>query len=946
MRTTTFRTLLGAGASVLALAAHPAWAGEVAGTVVDQSRTVALQSAQVRIVELGRAAVTGSDGGFVFGDVPEGTYTVEARFVGAEPETQSVTVPATGLVRADFALGGGDGGQILVVGQSANLANALSRKQAADGVSDVLTRDAIGQFPDQNVAESLRRLPGVNVLNDQGEGRFVAVRGLDPELNATSLNGVRLPAPEADIRAVALDVVSSDIIESIEVKKSLTPDMDADTIGASIEINTVSPFKRKKDLWVADIEGSWNDYSGKVTPKGSFDFATRLGDSVGISGGASYYMRKFETDNMESDPWVTSGDGVVYSENVDYRDYDVKRTRINAALGFDFLLSPTTTAYIKGNWSQFDDHEYKRGVIFVLGEPNSGDADSAQFSDADERIEIRKDLKDRFERQQIKSVVIGSDTDTGDWTFKWSGSYAKSLEIQDMSHPSLDPTRFRARFDDDGVDLNFDYSDPRLVFYDVTSGADLVNDASNYGFNRIELTALSDSHDEEWALKGDLARHFAMNGGEFTVQAGAKGRWRDKSFDFDLDYYGDYNGDYTLADVLGEQTYRILDLGPVPSHTGPAKFFSANAANFELDPFESALGSASDDYSVSEDIAAGYLLGRWDSDTLRVIGGVRYEHTRNGLTGNNTLIVDEGGTLPDGTTAGEDTVIVSPVAFRRNYDDWLPSLTLRYAPAPDLVLRAAGYRSLVRPKLSKLAPRFGIEESDDGDIEADFGNPDLKPYRAWNLDLAAEYYMSSTGGISAGFFYKDIKDYIVDTFSEDGVFRGVAYDEATIPLNGPSAEVYGAEFSYSQNFTMLPAPFDGLIGQVNYTWTHSRGDVPTEGDPANLRRIPLPATSRNTFNVVLGYEKGPFEFRAAGTYRDKYLDELGETADMDRYVDNHFQLDLSTRLRVTKNVRLFAEWINVNNAKYFAYHTYGGRRRLLQYEEYGPTVKFGAKVNF
>src|SRR5690606_29827280 len=109
--------------------------------------------------------------------------------------------------------------------------------------------------------------------NDQGEGRFVSVRGLDPELNATSLNGVRLPAPEADVRSVALDVVSSDIIESIEVKKSLTPDMDADTIGASIEIKTTSAFDRKKDLYTAKIEGSYNDYFGEVTPKGSFDFA-------------------------------------------------------------------------------------------------------------------------------------------------------------------------------------------------------------------------------------------------------------------------------------------------------------------------------------------------------------------------------------------------------------------------------------------------------------------------------------------------------------------------------------------------------------------------------------------------------------------------------------------------------------------------------------------------
>ncbi|MGE4429825.1 MAG: TonB-dependent receptor, partial [Sphingobium sp.] len=142
----------------------------------------------------------------------------------------------------------------------------------------------------------------------------------------------------------------------------------------------------------------------------------------------------------------------------------------------------------------------------------------------------------------------------------------------------------------------------------------------------------------------------------------------------------------------------------------------------------------------------------------------------------------------------------------------------------------------------------------------------------------------------------------------------------------------------------LPSPLDGFLVQANYTYTYSKGDVLDED--MNWRTISLPSNSRNTFNVVLGYEKGPISIRAAGTYRDKYLDELSGVAEEDRYVDNHFQLDLSAKYKVTDNVRLFAEWVNVNNAKYFAYQNFNSRRRLLQFEKYGPTVKFGAKVNF
>ncbi|WP_086607221.1 TonB-dependent receptor [Erythrobacter donghaensis] len=925
---------LATGSAALALAASlaaPAFAGEVAGVVADASETAGLDAVEVVIEELGRRTVTQRDGSYLIGDVPAGTYTITARYVGAQPQQFTVTVPATGTVRQNFVLGE-SGSNILVLGQGANLASALSRKKAADGVSDVLTRDAIGQFPDQNVAESLRRLPGVNILNDQGEGRFVSIRGLDPQLNATSLNGVRLPAPESDTRAVALDVLSSDLIESIEIKKSLTPDMDADTIGASIEIRTPSVFDRKKDLLTLTAEGSYNEYSDEVTPKGALDFAKRLGENFGVAGGVSYYERKFETDNVEADFWETSASGVDYSPGIEYRDYDVERTRISTYLSFDLRATDTTKLYLRGNWSQFDDQEYRRRlVILPSGEPVGGDADSAQFSDTTgaggSRIEVRRDNKDRFERQRIRSLVLGGDTDTGEWKVGWLASYAKSTEREDFS---LDPTRFRARFTNAGVGIDFDFSDERVPLYSLTGGAAAFNDPTRYSFNRLELTDLSDSQDEEFALKADIARVFALGDGELTVQAGAKQRWRDKSYDFNLTFFGGYDGDYTLADVLGPYRYPIVDLGPMSGRTAPTDFFLANAANFEVDDYETALGSAIEDYSVTEDITAGYLMGRYETGQLLAIGGVRVERTSNELNGNTVLDAE-----PD--------VIVTPVSFERDYTQWLPSLTLRYAAQSDLILRAAAYRSLVRPRLSRLAPRFTINE----DGEAEFGNPDLQPFEAWNFDGTVEYYMSSNGAITAGVFYKRVKNFeVVIRDGDPGSFNGVDYQEALIPINGDSGDIFGFEASFAQTFDMLPAPFDGMLFQANYTYTDATGSVPTDGDLADLRDIELPSASKNTFNVVLGYSKGGLDLRAAGTYRDGYLDELGDDAETDRFVDNHFQLDLSARYDITKQIRVFAEWINVNDAKYFAFQNFNDRRRLLQYEAYGSTFKFGVRANF
>lgn len=912
-----------------------AHAGEISGQVHDATGTRALQSATVRIVELDRAVETDRSGSYIFADVPAGAYTVEVRYVGAEVERKTVTVAETGRIAGDFDIAAIGGGDILVIGQTANLSSALSRQKAADGVESVLTRDAIGQFPDQNVAESLRRLPGVNILNDQGEGRFVSVRGLDPELNSTSLNGVRLPAPESDIRSVALDVISSDTIESIEVKKSFTPDMDGDFIGASIEINTTSAFDSKKNRYSISAEGSYNDYSGKLTPKGSFDFMQKLGDDFGVAGSVSYYKREFETDNVEAEDWTETDDGNAWVQSLEYRDYDVERTRINAALSFDWRVSDTTKAYVRGNWAQFDDHEYRRRTTFDFSDfeddgPSASTASGASFDTADNEIAIERDHKDRFERQRIRSVSVGSDTDTGTWKFNWQASYAKSTEKETFS---LDPMRFAADFEDDsGVVIGTDYSNPYYPVYSVTSGATAVNSADSYGFDRLELTTLSDSQDEEWAVKADLARTFAGDSGDFTIQGGAKARWREKSYDFNMSRFDDYDGDFTLANVLGKQTYRLTDMGPVADKTGSADFYLANPDGFELNPIDSLIDSSISDYSVKEDITAAYLLGRWDSSDLRVIAGVRMERTHNELNGNFVTITEEE------DDEGEDITLVdvSPVSFERNYTDWLPSVTVRWSPENNLVGRFAAYKTVVRPRLSQIAPSFTVNE----DNEAEFGNPDLKPFRAWNLDVGFEYYFSNNGALSVGAFYKSIEDYTVIAVFDDHTVDGVTYDEVTIPVNGDKAEVAGIEASFSQVFSMLPSPFDGLLTQINYTYTYAKGTL-NDG-----RRIVLPSVPKNTLNAVLGYEKGPISLRAAGTFRDKYLDETGGDAEEDRIVNHHFQLDLSAKYKLTDNIRLFADWVNVNNAKYFAYQDFVGAKRVLQYEEYGSTFKFGARVTF
>ncbi|WP_052134524.1 TonB-dependent receptor [Sphingomonas sp. 37zxx] len=909
----------------------------VTGTVTDSTETRGLRATEIELVELGRTTNTDREGGYRFTDVPAGDYTLVARYTGAPSVERSIAVPASGDVVADFRLGLAGEGEILVVGQRATLSSSVARQRAAEGVQTVLTRDAIGQFPDQNVAEALRRAPGINVLNDQGEGRFVSVRGLDPNLNATSINGNRVLATGGDERAAALDVIPSELVESIEVKKSLTPDMDADTLGGSIEIKTTSAFDRKTPYFGVSLEGSYNDLVDVVSPKAGVDFSIPIGSDFGVAGGVSYYNRIFGSDNVEANGWGVTDDGVVFADEIDYRDYDVTRERIGANLSFDARIGSTTEVYVRGLYSRFSDEEFRRRLIFALdAEPSSGTDTSATFLSDDGEIEVIRDLKDRTEIQTIKTVSLGGRTETGPWRLTYDAAYSQATQVEDNSS---DPITFSRKFEDAGdLGVTFDYSDLRLPKYTITAGDAAFRDPASYEFDQLEVTARERAKDEEYSLRFDATRTFALGMGTFDVQSGIKARFRDKRLNFAIDLYDGYDGDLSLADFVGPQSYGLARIDPVPGADEFRKFLSSNRGftGFERNAVASDFASTAEDFSASEDVLAGYLLGRLTGTRLRVVGGVRVERTRNEFFG-QTLTLTE--------TDDDETLLVTPVSFKRDYTDWLPSLNIRYEPATDLVLRAAAFRSLVRPGVGQVAPRFIIEENQDGERSGEFGNPDLQPYRAWNFDATVEYYFARDAVIQLGAFYKSIDNFIVTAELDDVTFQGLMVDEAAIPFNGESAKVKGLEFSYQQALTFLPSPLDGLLVNFNYTLTDAKGRI-AEGELLAGREIDLPAASKHTFNAVLGYEKGPISLRFAGAYRSSYLDEVGDAPEEDRIVDNFFQFDVTAKYRITPRVQMFAELVNAFDEPYLAYQRGPAARRLLQYEEYSWTGKLGVRANF
>ncbi|MFC3094005.1 TonB-dependent receptor [Alteromonas sediminis] len=806
---------------------------------------------------------------------------------------------------------------IKVVGQRGMLTSAIATQRAADTVNSVVTNATIGNLPDQNVAEAVRRLPGVNVLDDQGEGRFISVRGLDPELNAATLNGLRLPAPEGDTRAVALDVIPSELVESIEVIKTLIPEMDADTIGATVRINTISGNNREDFINVQAI-ASYNDLNEKYSPEYGIDFSRKLTDKLAIAGGFKVSERKTATDNLEMDGWDQTDGGTVYADAVEYRDYDVERERTGISLSLDFSASETTELFLRTLYSKFDDFENRRRLVFEMDEaPSAFSGETVTFDSADGEISVRRGLKDRFESQVIKTFEVGGETELNNgWEFEYAASYAEASENE---YKTQDPTRFRRDFDEAGdLAVTFDYSDLTFSPFSVTSENFDFNDPSIYELNKVEFVD-GTAQEEEVTLQFDAEREFVFNNGaEFEIKFGGKYRQKDKEVDVEIVEYSDFDT-YTLAQVVGQQTYTLFDLGPLPDLAATRAFNNANLNSFG-DVERLIVDSQLDDFIVEEDVLALFVQAGYETDKFLVIGGFRYEQTDTASSGN---YVDS------------DSESVESRRFDKDYSNLLPSVAFKYELQDDVLLRGGVYQSIVRPKLGKLAPF--LETNEDFEIEA--GNPDLAPYEANNLDISLEYYFDEGAVVQAGIFYKDIDNFIVDQeFGPDdapynGVYNGVAFEEAVIPQNGETATVVGFEFAYNQAFE------SGLILVFNYTYTDSEADL-------SDRTIVLPSTSETTYNATVGYESGPFSTRFTYSYRDDYLDELGGDALEDRWVEDQTKMDVTASYDVSEQIQVFVKFANINDTDYVAYQKGPGRPRLLQYETYSWTGRFGVEVNF
>ncbi|XBQ17671.1 MAG: TonB-dependent receptor [Oceanicaulis sp.] len=971
--------MLGA-ASVLALAAATAAnAAEITGRITEATGDIGLQGAIVRIVETGQTTSTDRQGEFRFANVPAGEYTLEVSYLGADQQTRQVVLTSDAdAVTTNFTLGGDVSvrDNILVVGQRGQLTDAINRQRSADGLIAVLSSDAVDRLPDENVAEAARRAVGVNVLNDQGEGRFVSIRGIDPNLNTTTVNGVRLPSPESDNRQVPLDVIDSDVLSSIVISKSLTPDMPGDTIGGNIEIETLSGLDQDDRLLQVRLRGIYADIVEDYGYRGSVTFADNFMDGrLGVALSVSDQERAFGSDNVEVDGGWDFGESVPFPGEFELRNYDITRERTSYVFNLDFDASESTSLYLRTTYSDFSDQEFRSRVENKFEDAEYSTAASGggvAFFNAtgSDEYEVDRDIKDRLETQTIYAIAAGGESIFGAWTADYQIAYAYAEEAE----PNRIDAAFRQNFDTGvfGVDVSNPIR-PRLVFGDAASEAAYF-DASAYEFDDLEyLNGVAE--DDEWSAEFNLNRETSFGRYYGYVQGGLSYRTREKGYTADLEVYDGFGPRDLFLDEFGETVdFGLNPIGVTPSAGALRQFFFANRSDFELDPINTAIGSAADFYRAEEDVFSGYLMASVDIDRLRIVGGVRVEDTEYAARGFEVLeqAVEEvvagdvtgsfAGFIPapalpgtliadtveaDYDSVADETEIEGDRVYRRevrasnDYTDWLPSVNLRYEASDRMVLRGAYYASISRPNLAQAAPRVAIEQDDGGDVEAEFGNPDLERQQAHNFDVAVEYYPNRDSVVSAGLFYKSIDNFIAAQEFTGITVNGVAIDEGLSFVNIEEADLLGLELNYQQALTFLPGLLQHTVIGANYTYVDSEATLP------GGREITLPLQSEQVANLILGYDDGDLDLRAALSFRDEYIDVIDEGgAGIDRIIDAHMQFDFSAKYDVTENLRAYLDFKNINDEPFVAVFRDGGRTVNSQYETYGWQAQFGFRYTF
>ncbi|MBK0370570.1 TonB-dependent receptor [Flavobacterium agrisoli] len=913
----------------------------VSGKVLDIDDKLPLPGAMIQISGQNKYTISDYNGSFELLNVTEGSYEIHVKYMGYTTATKLIVISKGGNTVVNFEMKaiGTQLNEVVIGDALKGQAKALNQQKNNSNITNIVSSDQVGRFPDANVGDALKRVPGITMQNDQGEARNIIIRGLAPSLNSVTLNGDRIPSAEGDNRNVQMDLIPSDMISSMEVNKTLTPDMDADAIGGSV--NLVTRATPNGQRISATLAGGYMPIREKGVYTAGLVFADRyLNDKLGMVVSGSYNNKDYGSDDVEN-VWVKDEFGNEYVSESQIRVYDVQRIRRSGAISLDYKFNDNNTIFANAIYNWRDDRENRFRTTYDDIEPIYNGETITGFEGRARRqtkggIDNNRNKSRRLEDQRVQNYALrGEHLLSSNLDMDWSVNYSTASEYR--------PNERYIEYRQKGLDLTQDLSD--IKFPLVTS--------SGESLDQLEFDSLTentdDTSEDELGAKINFRIPFSIIPSEKgRIRTGLRMRLKEKERNNVFYSYESTSDDMeTLADVpthyfngegFNPGTKYVAGSLVDKNYLGGLDLNNAGLFDKEADPSEYLTAN----YTAKEQIFAAYV--RWDqdfNDKLSMIVGARAENTHIDYVGNRVLDEEE---------------LENKINTTNSYLNVLPSLSFKYDATKSLVLRAAFTTALARPNYYDLAPYVNNIASDK---EISAGNPDLKATYSFNYDFMAENYFESVGLVSAGAFYKNLNDFIYKYSSKTYSNSDFATDfpDQTNPIpageqwkfvqsrNGDNVDVYGFEVAFQRQFDFFSSKFlRGFGVYLNYTFTQSKAKGIADEDGNERNDVSLPGTTPHMFNGSLFWENKRFSARVSTNFTSDYLDVLGAEAYEDSYYDKQFFVDANASYKITPYMRIFAEANNLTNQPLRYYQ--GVSQHTQQAEYYQARYNLGVKFDF
>lgn len=897
----------------------------ISGVVADETGGV-LPGATVRLRHAGtnrdRMVTTDAAGRFSADRLLPGSYTLTITLSGFEPLSRdAVDVGDGGQTRLDLVLRVSTlQDSVIVRGTARNFASSVAGKRAADGVVDMFNADEIGRLPDKNIGETLNRIPGVSMLLEKGEGRFVQIRGISPRLNNVTINGLALGSGETESggRLAPLDVIGGELLSSVQVFKTPTPDMDAQGIGGTLNLTTKQPFDFAQNFTALVSARGGAETIGSIAPADTKELPYTMdatlagrvaGGRLGWLGGASFSNRLTPLLGIYNDDWRTisfAGGAIAYPTNVKNNVTVTGRERLNLNGALEFRPNAASKWFARVFSARWDELQLRNRFDEGLGNTLTARAGTSGGTIPANRVQVN--LRNENTKKRLNSVALGGSHQVG----RWSVNYVGQRNDNKIDEPN-DNWEFRSGASTFGPDT-FTITDSGAVLISST-GRDR-KDPALQGFRRVRF--LEQLTNEDSYIGGLDVRRDTLFGGSRPgfLKGGLKFAQTRRRTAVSQSNYGIGSLAWTAA-----QTSALTSGGfnnPVPLETVPNLWLNIDALNsffdsnrndpryFVLNATDTYNSEFQSDFDLRERVAAAYLMGKVELGRVTLVGGVRAELTD--VESSAFSMVARGAGLE-----------ARPVEGEGSYTSVLPSIIGTFTLRRNLVARAAFTGAVGRPEYDALAPRsrLGIEDNPTiGTIGTlSIGNPDLEARQSRNIDASLEWYFDEGSLLSVSAFRKDITNEIIPAPTQrltNYTYLGQRFDRFDIntTINAEKADVQGVELTFADQFSFLPGPFNGLGFGGSLTFIKSGVDVARGNE---LLRLPLLQQADRLSSATVYYQKGQWDLSTTYKYNANFLTDYGESRALDLDQGAFGRFDFRAQYELRPDLNLVLSGINLND---------------------------------